>query len=196
MRPARQSGFTLLEVMVALSVFALLVALGVPALRTWISNTRVRAVADGLQNGIRLAQAESLRRSRLVVFSLTNNAAAPFTATAGGKYWYVETVPSMLDGSETPWLIESGALSTAPALTVAGPAAICFNSAGRLVASGTAGVTGVTGGATCTTAPVPVYNILLPGADRSLRVNVSLGGQVHMCDPNKALTPTNPDGCP
>jgi type IV fimbrial biogenesis protein FimT len=197
MRRTRHNGFTLLEMIVTMGVFALIIALGVPTLSKWVNNTRVRAVADGLQNGIRLAQTESLRRSRLVVFALTNNSTAPFTATASGKSWYVETVPSMLDGTETPQLVDSGALSTAASLTVSGPAAICFNSAGRLYASASAGVTGITGGATCTAATAPAYNVLLtPGSDRPLRVNVSLGGQVHMCDPAKTLSASNPDGCP
>src|ERR1019366_5507961 len=72
-RVDRASGFTIIEMIVPVSIFSILVALTVPTMRKWIANTKVRAVADALQNGVRLAQAESLRRSRQVVFALTNS---------------------------------------------------------------------------------------------------------------------------
>ena len=56
-------------------VMALLVGLAMPSMSTWIRNSRLRAASDSLQDGLRLAQAEALRRSRQVVFSLTNDEA-------------------------------------------------------------------------------------------------------------------------
>ena len=204
-RPAR--GFTLLEMIVTMSIFAILVAVGVPTLRKWISNVKVRAVADSLQNGLRLAQSESLRRSRQVVFSLTSSTTPqtpPVAAATTGNSWAAFTIPSMTDGSETNSsnaFIDSGALGAGTSsVTVTGQqAAICFNSVGRLVTNTTAGVTAVTGGATCGQLPsnpaVWSYNVTLAGADHPLRVQVSLAGQVHLCDPSRTLSNSNPDGC-
>ena len=199
------SGFTLVETVVTMGIFAFLIAAGVPVMRTWISNTKVRAVTDALQNGIRQAQAESLRQSRQVVFALTNSTTPqtiPLGAVGTGKYWAAYTLPSMTDGTELPSLIASGVLSSTSAanIVVAGTAAICFNSVGRLINNST-NVVAVTGGATCAipanNSQTQSYNVSLPVlSDRPLRVNVTLGGQVHMCDPNVVLSNTNPEGCP
>ena len=199
--PSPSQGFTLIEVIITIVVFGILSALAVPSMSTWISNVKVRTVADGLQNGIRLAQAESLRRSRQVVFSLTNstNPQTSLTATAGGAYWSVNVIPSMTDGSEaTAAFVESGVLtaSTGSGVTISGgPAEICFNSVGRLVINTTTGVAGGSCGLPTTTPPKWTYLVQKAGADRPLQVQVSLGGQVHMCNPNKVLSATDPDGC-
>jgi type IV fimbrial biogenesis protein FimT len=189
---------------VTIAIFSILVALGVPAMRTWVSNIKVRTVADALQNGLRLAQTESLRRSRQVVFSLTNttNPQAGFTAVANGNYWSVNTVPAMLDGTETSAFVGSGVLtSTSSGVTITAPqAAICFNSAGRLVGNSTTSVTTITGGIACSipttgTPPRFTYVIANTGADHPLWVEVALGGQVHLCDPSQTLSSTNTYGC-
>jgi type IV fimbrial biogenesis protein FimT len=193
-RNFHQPGFTLIEMAVTLAIFAILVALAAPPMNRWISNVKVRSTADVLQNGLRMAQAESLRRSRQVVFSLTNSPSpkTSLTAVDDGSYWSINTIPSM--SGEVNEFIESGTLTTtASGVVMKGPAAICFNSMGRLVANASTGING----ATCPPpGGTPVqYLIKLPSADRPLRVDVALGGQVHLCDPAKTLSNTDPDGC-
>jgi len=203
----RASGFTLIEMVVAVTIFAILVALTVPAMKLWIANTKVRAVADSLQNGIRLAQAEAERRGRQVVFALTNSAtpAVGFTATTSGTYWAIQTFPF---AGETAALIATGVLTSAgTTVTItAGQSqtALCFNSLGRLVANSSPGPAG----ATCTTPtashtsnvtanpqPTFTYTVSMTGADHNLELEVSTGGQLHLCDPTQTFSATNPYGC-
>jgi type IV fimbrial biogenesis protein FimT len=207
-RSRRTSGFTMIEMAVTMTIFAILVAVGVPTMSTWVKNNKVRAVSDALQTGLRAAQTESLRRSRQVVFALTNSTTPtlrPLPAAADGLSWAIWALPSMV--GETPTFIQSGVLSNASALVQVnsnGVAAVCFNSMGRLVNNGIS-VTAVTGaGTNCiqpsTPAvpggpPVQVFTISTPGADRTLQVNLGLGGQVHMCEPTVALSVTHPEGC-
>ncbi len=196
----------MIEMAVTLTVFAILVALGVPSMTTWIRNNKVRAMTDALQTGLRLAQTESLRRSRQVVFSLTNSTTptlTPLPAVANGTSWAIYTVPSMTDNSEVPTFIQSGELSNASTnvtINSNGVSTVCFNAVGRLVANTSANVIAVTGGDTCVqpsgTPPVLKFTITTPGADRPLQVNLSLGGQVHMCDPNVVISDAHPEGCP
>jgi type IV fimbrial biogenesis protein FimT len=205
-RSRRASGFTMIEMAVTMSIFAILVALGVPSMTTWIRNNKVRTVADSLQTGLRMAQAESLRRSRQVVFALTNSTTPdtvlPLPAVANGTSWAIYTLPSV--ANETPQFVESGVLSNVSSqVTINAPVStVCFNSIGRLVNNTSANVTAITGGDTCaqpTAPPAPPtvqFNINVPGADRPLRVNLSLGGQVHMCVPGIALDVDHPEGCP
>lgn len=195
-RAATSHGFTLVELSITLVVMAILVALAMPSVFTWIANARVRTVSDALQNGLRQAQAEAVRRSRTAVFSLTNDMApqTSLTAVANGSNWSINFVASStLDTSGIATFVEAGVLTVAGAgVSISGPAAVCFNPLGRLVANSSTGVTG----ATCSLTSTPTYNITLSSADRPLRVIVSLGGQVHMCDPGKTLSSSMPDGCP
>lgn len=185
------AGFTLIELMVTVVLLAILLALGFPSMATWIRNSKVRTVGDALQNGLRLAQAEALRRSRQTVFSLTNSTSpeTSLTAVANGSNWSINTVQLLTD--ETAQFVEAGVLSSVGNdVQITGPASICFNSLGRLVANASPGPTG----ANCAAAAA-TYNVTLIGADRPMRVLVALGGQVRMCDPARSLS-TSPDGCP
>jgi len=207
-RSGRTAGFTMIEMAVAMAIFAILVALGVPSMTTWIRNNKVRTVSDSLQTGLRLAQAESLRRSRQVVFALTNSTTPtqkPLPAVVNGTAWAIWTVPSMTNAAdETPMFIQSGVLSNASTnvqVISNGTAAVCFNSVGRLTNNASANVTAITGGAICSqptvgAPPVQQFNISIPGGDRPLQVNLGLGGQVHMCDPGVAISDAHPEGCP
>jgi len=200
----------MIEMAVTMTVFAILVALGVPAMNTWIKNNKVRTVTDSLQTGLRLAQAESLRRSRQVVFALTNSTTPtliPLPAVAGGTSWAIWTLPSMTNAAdETPTFIQSGVLTSAASsqvtiATTGNVSTVCFNSMGRLVNNASANVIAITGGDACVqptagAPPVLKFNIALAGADRPLQVNLGLGGQVHMCDPNVAISDAHPEGCP
>jgi type IV fimbrial biogenesis protein FimT len=210
-RSRHAAGFTMIEAMVTLAIFAILVAIGVPTMSVWIRNNKVRSATDALQNGLRLAQAESLRRSRQVVFALTSTTdptSLPLPAVAANSTsWVIYTVPSMTDNSEPPVYIQSGDFSNATAnVQITGPAAVCFNSVGRLTSNASVGVTNIIGVAnSCTqptvlhgaaVAPAHVFGISIPGADRPLQVNLGLGGQVHMCDPAVTISDSHPEGCP
>lgn len=197
------AGFTLLEAMVTLTVFAILTVIAIPNMRTWIMNNKVRGVADALQNGLRLAQSESLRRSRQVVFVFTDSTTPtniPLAAAVGASSWALYTIPSMAAG-EAPQFIQSGELSNASAsVTITSnpaTAALCFNSAGRLIANPGANVIAITGGVACNQPLGPqTFSIAAAtGSDRPLQVTLGLGGQVHMCDPNVGISDAHPEGC-
>ena len=194
-RPPAVRGFTLIEMMVTLVLLGALMALALPAMSEWLRNSRIRTVADALQNGLRLAQTEALRRSRQTVFSLTadTNPADGLTAAANGSNWSVNFVPLLTGESTDPTFIEGGGLTgLAPDVRVTGPATLCFNSLGRVVDNPAPGT-----GVACSAAAA-AYNITIPDVDsvRAMRVLVALGGQVRLCDPAKTLSNAHPDGCP
>jgi type IV fimbrial biogenesis protein FimT len=200
LRAAREAhtvrGFTLVELMVTIALLALLMFLAVPSFSGMARNNQVRAVAEALQNGLRLAQTESVRRNRQTVFFLTNaTPSATAAANASGVNWAVATVPRTTEAVTARVFIEGGSFGdTASGVTISnGPTAVCFNANGRLVANAATGTTG----ATCADpAALVQYDVALTGSDRPLRVTLTLGGQVRMCDPSRTLSSTNPDGCP
>jgi type IV fimbrial biogenesis protein FimT len=201
--PARHAalGFTLVELAVTFAVLAILTLLAVPSFTDWIRNSQVRSAADAMQNGLRLAQAEAVRRSRLVVFSLTaGQPGLNVAAVANGSNWSIQAAPVAGIDDASLQFVQGGAFGDAVAgVTIAGPASICFNAEGRLVAGGT-GLAGVNCAAPAEGGSID-YDLsraaaqLRQGSDRPLKVRVALGGQVRMCDPAKALSATNPDGC-
>lgn len=198
-RPCRAAGFSLIELMVTITLMSILVMLAVPSFSEWVQNNKVRTVSESLQNGLRLAQTEALRRSRQVVFSLTNSSdpKTSLTAVANGRNWSLNTVNLMTDDLNTAdaTLVEYGKFAAVGTdVTITGPVSICFNSVGRMVANSNPGPTN----AVCTVstaAPVVAYNVSATNATRPLRVTVGLGGQVRMCDPARTLSTTATDGC-
>lgn len=196
-RPAAR-GFTLIELAVTISVFAVLVAMVAPSFAGWIQDAQVRTAAEALQNGLRIAQVEAARRHRQVTLVLTNaTPAAGAAPQAGGKYWVVNVVANTLAGdgsdSSSALMVQSGALGGAsPSAQVAGPAAVCFNSLGRLTV-----VNDGTYNCTIPASGLVTYAVTSArsASARALNVTVSLGGQIRMCDPNKTLSQANPDGC-
>lgn len=198
----RLRGFTLIELLVAMAIFGILAALSLPSFGIWMANTRIRTVAEALQNDLRKAQNEAVRRNRQVAFVLTNStptAGSAIAANATARNWAIYRVP-LLNGSDTTGnesFIQANVQPNNSDTTVTGSvAAICFNSVGRLVTQNTAipDAGGTTCNAPTTTAPI-TYDIQNATADRRLRVLLYLGGQIRMCDPNKSIS-TQPDGCP
>lgn len=191
-------GFTLIELITTVSVFGILLAMAAPNFMSWIRDAQVRTAAEALQNGLRVAQAEAARRHRQVALVLTNGAtAAGAAAQANGKNWIVNVIANTLagDGSDSSdaMLVQSGALgSVSPTAQITGPAAICFNSLGRLTT-----LNDGTYNCTIPATSVVTYSVTSSQstAARNLNVTVSLGGSIRMCDPAKSLSQGAPDAC-
>lgn len=89
-----RNGFSLVEMMIVVSILAIIAAAAVPSFTEWIANTKTRSVAEAIQNGLQLAQGEAVKRGVQVQFVLTN--AAPITkgvaASTTGKNWVIQTM--------------------------------------------------------------------------------------------------------
>src|SRR5258706_14776017 len=68
-RPAR--GFSLIELMLVISILGILFALATPDLEIYLVNQKIRASATSIQNGIQLARSEAVKRNQPVSFVLT-----------------------------------------------------------------------------------------------------------------------------
>jgi type IV fimbrial biogenesis protein FimT len=190
----RARGFTLIELMVTLVLLGVLLTIAIPSFGKWVANSRVRSTAEGIQNGLRLAQSEAIRLNRQTVFGLTNTSPTPAAITAGitpaanGAYWFIQTLP--LFTNDPVQFIQGGTFAKQSSMNITGPALICFNSVGRQVTNAATGL----GAATCTAAASTIDVAKTGFADRPLRVQIALGGQIRMCDVAKLIA-TSPDGC-
>jgi type IV fimbrial biogenesis protein FimT len=94
------SGFSLIELIVGLAILASLMALGLPQYATFIANSRLRATAEGITNGLNLARAEAVKRNARVELVLTDEEPIEglvnaLPASTSGFNWVVrEWVPA------------------------------------------------------------------------------------------------------
>jgi type IV fimbrial biogenesis protein FimT len=61
-----RNGFTLVEMIVAVAIVAILLAVGIPSMRDLINSQRVRAAASGLYSDLTYARAEAIKRNAQV----------------------------------------------------------------------------------------------------------------------------------
>ena len=176
-------GFSLIELIIAMAILAVLIGLAVPAFSDWLRNARVRTTAESVLNGLQLARAEAVRRNTTVGFALVTTVDDSCALDTAGPNWVVSvddpvgacaTAPS---DTVAPRIIQvrSGAEGSSATTVAAGQSFYLFNGLGRLTAAptGVIDVSSNTGG-TCMAGG---------GEVRCLRIVVQLGGQIRMCDP-------------
>lgn len=192
----RQHGVTLVELIVTLTILGLLLAAAAPPMARWAANAKLRAVSEDLQSGLRLAQAEAVRSNRQAVFVLTNaTPAIGATPVANGSNWYARLLTLLTDDTASDaYFLRGSSQAKQQGMSIEGPAVLCFNSIGRPVANSSTGLGSDCSAPSSATAPT-WYKLTSPRADRRLWIAVALGGQVRMCDPDKTLSTTAPDGC-
>ena len=187
----RTRGFTLIELMIGITLLGILLVFAYPSYTSFIRNSQIRTAAESVLNGLQLARAEAIRRNSNVQFVLLNEANS--AATPGGTDWVirapnadspggVEDVQTRRENATSAIGARIGA-ATATSATPAAPGAkmpatIAFTALGRLT--------------TATT----IRQIDITGAEgtRNLTIVLAPGGDVRLCDPNLSLA-TNPQGC-
>lgn len=198
---------TLIELMVGIAIVAMLLMLAAPSLTTWIQGTHIRTAAEAIQNGLTLARGEAVRRNTTVRFQLTSTLDSSCALSMSGTNWVVSlddpsglcdsAAPDSADPNPpAPRIIQkrAGAEGSRNALVASTQFSVVFNGLGRVTppANISIDITNPTGGACIPTLPaVPAAGQTM----RCLRVVVSPGGEVRMCDPAFVFSTTNPQGC-
>jgi type IV fimbrial biogenesis protein FimT len=172
-RSPRQTGFTLIELMIGIGVLSFLLMLALPSFGLMLQNARIRNAADSIMNGVQLARAEAVRRNRPVEFAFT-----------GGGNWSVTQLSPLeeiqkRDGSEgTKYaVIDSGASARVTFGPVGAPLSVNPGDGSgpmtRIDISSDKSIDGL----------------------RPLAILVSPAGNVRMCDPDKNLPAGDPRRC-
>ncbi len=84
----RQSGFTLLELLVTLLIVGVLLSLGVPSFNTMIQNNRLSTTANDISIALNLARSESIKRG------------VQINVTQAGGGWTNGSTVELTDGTD------------------------------------------------------------------------------------------------
>jgi type IV fimbrial biogenesis protein FimT len=67
-------GFTLVEIMIALAILSIMLAVGVPSMRSWMSANSAASAVEFYAEGFRMARAEAVKRTAVTRLVVTQNA--------------------------------------------------------------------------------------------------------------------------
>ena len=192
---ARQRGFNLVEVVVAVSVLGILLAATLPSMTDWIRSSHVRGLAETTQTGLQKARSEAMKRNKVVTFWMvtpTDTASPDDTCALASTSaaWVVSlddpsdhcaTAPS---ASLAPRIVEtygpgqaaSGINVTAVDRDGNATTSVSFNGFGQRVGGGVAKIDIAHSASTDV---------------RPLRIEISTSGGIRMCDPRATAANAN-----
>jgi len=196
----KSRGFTLIELMIGITIMAIIMFVALPAFTQWLQNTQIRNATEAALTGLNLARNEAIRRNSPVRFQYVNTLDASCTVSTANLVaspslnWIVSiNDPSGLcnqapSDTVAPLIIQSRSANEGTAnvrLDTTGGASVTFNGLGRVSGTGMTQLEFKNQLGACSWQSSS-------GTMRCLRIVVSPGGQIRMCDP-KVVAPTLPD---
>jgi type IV fimbrial biogenesis protein FimT len=171
MKPAR--GFTLLELMVAFTIAAMLLTLGMPSFTTFLRNSEVRSTAEAISNGLRAARSEATRQNLPVSFTLAGGGNPGWTINVFNPVTNMLINPPIQQYSRFEVGMHSQVVRT-PGTALA----ITFNGLGRIISPSPI--------ATPNLQQIDVTSVV-SGEAKTLRVYADDVHGIRTCDPDPAL---------
>lgn len=163
----RSAGFTLVEILITITVMGILIMLAMPSFGEWLQNQQLRAGADASLNGLQVARAEAIRRNLAVqiVFAADSTAWA-VTEAASGTAIQSRT---QQEGSPNAVLAATPAGATTVTFTPLGATTTNLDGSPRITRLD---ISNTKGGACQPAGPMRCLALIVQG-----------GGSVKMCDP-------------
>jgi type IV fimbrial biogenesis protein FimT len=134
-----REGFTVIELMITITVLAILLAIAVPSMQSFIAQNRLSGNVNEFIAGTMLARSEAIKRSGAVTICRSVNAEVSTTnscdaTSSDWKTGWLVVVVNTADSTKNEVLARQGALTTGttitPDSTATTPAAIVYNALG------------------------------------------------------------------
>lgn len=188
MNSTRQVGFTAVELMIGIAIVGILWAIGMPSYSAWIQNQQIRNRAESVSAGIQIARAEAIRLNTTVEFVVTDSGVTPgdvnsLLPSSSGRNWMVRQYRRVTDnyaflqGAYGNEGAANATVTTTPTASI-----VTFDGFGRVSPNDDA---------SDSLTQIDVDSSKLTASQsRDLRILVSSGGNVRLCDPNVSATDT------
>ncbi len=184
---APAAGFSLIELMVGLAIFGALLAVGIPALRSYSVNAKVLASAQSYFSGLQRARAEAIRLNAPVQLVMTENAVVvnpnitDFSST--GRNWIVRSfnratgIYDLVDAKSGTEGGSTGSVTVSATDATPNPINLIeFNGLGGTTLTSVATIAFAPAEGACATSSV--------ASDlRCINIVVTPGGRSQLCDP-------------
>ncbi len=184
MRTIFHRGFTLIELMIGIAIFAFLIVIAGPQYADFLSNTQIRNGAESVLAGVRLAQADAVKGNTQSEFVLDTS--------AGGGWQVLRLNPETgaFDIAVQSYNWSDGASKTT---VTADGSKVTFDGLGRIMRPNPDG-----GSAPLTR--IDVTGSTSYASQRPLSVVVGFGAgassSIKLCDPNTNVATDDPRFCP
>ena len=165
-------GVTLIELMITISVLALLITLALPSYRNWIQNTQIRTAGEAIHSGMQLARAEAVRRNTTVQLVM-----------GASTDWIVSVISPAEQIQARPAADSPNATVT---VTPAGATTVTFSGLGRVTPNQDIPPSN-------SIQQIDINTSVTIDSPRPLRIVVGTGGNVRFCDP--AVAAPDPRTC-
>lgn len=166
------TGFTLIELVVAITILAIALMLGVPTFTELIQNSQIRTASESITSGMQAARAEAIRRNAMVEFTLTGNGGT------GETGWQIieRNTATVLQSQAAGEGSRNATLATLPA------------NARKVTFTGLGRVASVNGDGSPALTQINIDNpTLSAAASHDLQIGITSGGSIRMCDPNTTI---------
>lgn len=87
----KQSGLTMIELLVTLAIAAILLSIGVPSFTRMMADWRLKNAVNAFNGGLRVARTEAIARRKVVKLCATNDTAECVDGADYSKGWIVYT---------------------------------------------------------------------------------------------------------
>ena len=185
-----QRGFTLVEMMIALAIVALVLFVAVPSFTIFLQNQQIKNAANSALDGLTFARAEAIRLNTPVRFQFVSDLTSGCALSSTSPAWVVSrTNPTGLCDT-APNVTPPGIIQKRPGtegmknavVSVTGGTSVTFTGLGRALAGGITQIDFSNSTGACQ------HIDPINGKMRCMRIMVSSGGQARMCDPKVSAT--------